>query len=244
MQLRSVVLAIACACIGSAACAFLPGDVTLSPGARDCSSVEGLKNLHVYIWTADRWRKFVVQGATVVLAPPGEPAAGSEFLRNNSRRNYFDFEGAEFDKTFAPEKHGLSKTERLGFPAAYSRDTRKFVAAVIAVDPSGSLVSNGEAARTPKQLMLRYDAETRRLNSLAGFSIYALAWSPDSTRIAVVERNYDNTARSPIAALTPHGVSYSDVVVSVYTATGTMVCQSLIVPKIPDASVAVDWSEN
>jgi len=225
-----------------AACAFLPSDVTLSPGVSDCSVTTGLDNLHVYIRTDRKWQDFTFDGSKLVRSSTREP--NSRNWNNNARRNFADFEGKDFGKEFPNETRVLNANQRLGFPAAYSPDKRSFAAVVITVDPTAALVANWNASQVPKRLILRSDTQEHRLGSLAGFSIYTLAWKPDSGRFAVIERNYDRTPRSPIAAITPDGgVVYSDVVLSVYDGSGVLVCQSLLASKVSDSSVEVDWTE-
>jgi len=212
----------------------------LSQGVPDCSATVGLDNLHVYIGSDRSWHDFAFQGSTMRRLP----APSSLGEGNNARSNFRDFDGEQFQRVFPEEKRYFRTIERLGYPAGYSPDRRSFAAAVIAIDPGAALSTNWAASQIPKKLLLRSDGQEHRLDSLVGFSIYALAWRSDSERIAVVERNYDRTPRSLGAFIEPSwhgGVIYSDIVLSVYDLSGALACQALLSSKVPNASVAVEW---
>jgi hypothetical protein len=205
-----------------------------------------LQDLHAYVRTSDRWQEFTFDGSKKVKVLTGELKSTRRNWRNNARQNFPDLEGENFGKEFPQETRNLSASERLGFPAAYSPDKHSFAAAVLAIDPAASVSNNLKASLVPKKLLLRSNGQERRLDSLAGFSIYTLAWEPDSERIAIVESNYDRTPRSLGAFVEPSwdgGVVYSDIVLSVYQVSGTLFCQSLLASKVPNVTIAIDWGE-
>ena len=229
------------AALGLGGCAFLPSDVALSPGARDCSAIAGLNDLHIYIRSDGKERNLGFNGSAKVQASIGEPVSGRNW-RNNAKLNFTDFDGEKFREAFPRETASIGINEHLGFPANYSPDGRHFASAVITVDPAAARITNWGASTVPKKLIFRSGVRTHSVKSLPSFSFYALAWEPNSGRIAVVETNYDRTPRSPLAAITPDGgVVYSDVVLSVYEVSGTLACQSLLASKVPDVSISVEW---
>ena len=137
------------------------------------------------------------------------PKSDKQTWTNNAKRNVVDFDGESFRKEFPHELGTLGTHERPGFPAAYSPDRRSFISAAVTLDASAPRSIDWRALQTSRALILRAGAVERRLDSLAGFSIYALVWKPDSKRFAVVERNYDRTPRSPLAVIAPDGGSYT-----------------------------------
>jgi hypothetical protein len=107
----------------------------------------------------------------------------------------------------------------------------------------GQLLPSGErlgfpAAQSPDRLKW---AAVHRHSSLPGFRVETLAWSPQSDRLAIIERNFDNRARTPLDLISAHGVQYSDLVLSIYAASGKIVCQSLIASKRRTPQPKLEW---
>ena len=227
---------------GVTSCALPSSELLPDSGVEDCSVQSAMSNLRVQIRSGTKAQRYTFESSKIVKSSDVDSNSKIWDWNNNPKRNVADFEGRRFQTEFPSEAREPVTKERLAFPAAYSPDKRSFVAAVINVDSTLAVIEQVRASRVPRTIMLRSGGQDNYLDSIAGFSVYTLTWNRDSERVAVIEMNYDRRPRSPMAAIAPDGgVVYSDVVLRVYKVPGTLLCQSLLVSKAADASVAINW---
>jgi len=131
---------------------------------------------------------------------------------------------------YPQEPKTLQTGEVLGFPAALSPDGRRWAAAVVSKD-----------RLSPTALVIRNGESVRRIAALPGFRIETMAWNPASTQLAVIELNYDNSSRTALDLISPHGVQYSDVVLTVYAVSGQAECQQILALKRRTPSPVIEW---
>ena len=83
----------------------------------------------------------------------------------------------------------------------------------------------------------------RRIQGSVGFSIAALAWSADTSLLAVLEDTYDTTTRSFRDFISPHPVPYADFLLTVYRVTsGDVVCQALLIRDARYSASKIAWN--
>lgn len=222
MQMKST-LAIALV-LGLVGCTHSPTSIPLRPGVASCGTQHGLTGLHVYLRT-DQWRDY---GAGLGGSSPVTGTTIQRLPRNDAGMNDASL---RFPQAFPSEKVQIESGRRLGFPAAYSPDKQSFAAAVV----------NENSGTAPTRLLVRVGQSSRILESQHGFSFYTFTWSPDSRRLAALERNYDPTPRSLRTFISPHRADYSDAVLTVIDQSGTIVCQAPLAAKELELGASIEW---
>lgn len=223
-------------------CALTSGTVVLSDGVRTCPADENLVGLHVHFSDGQEWKERTFdKDGTSSERKTQRPAASNPGWTNNARRNYFDFDGAQFGGLFPALGFHLKPNERPGFPASRASDGQRVAAAVVTQDPTAALSDNWMASVKPSALVLRSNSQQFRLSALPGMSFYTIAWNPNATRLATIERNYDRRSRRATDLIDPHSPDYSDLVFSVYGSSGQLLCQSVIASKARSSQVLLTW---
>lgn len=69
----------------------------------------------------------------------------------------------------------------------------------------------------------------------------AFAWSPDSSRLAVVEYDYKLMTRSFRDIVSPHPVPYIDMTLIIHQATGQRICRAVLVENARYGTVKIEW---
>jgi hypothetical protein len=197
--------------------------IQLKPGISSCVDISGLQGLRVYVWRDGGLDEFSFDKGML-----RQSAIDSGPERRIPRNDPDVLEKIEV--MYPSEGQLLPSGERLGFPAAQSPDRLKWAAGVRSNNPL-----------SPTEFVIREGAAVHRHSSLPGFRVETLAWSPQSDRLAIIERNFDNRARTPLDLISAHGVQYSDLVLSIYAASGKIVCQSLIASKRRTPQPKLEW---
>lgn len=221
MQMRTASRLVAL--IFLSACAATRQAPALVPGAPDCAVAGVADGLRVYLPGKNGWDRFSFQGGKLVQTISGS-APYSRIERNDPDVT------AKLETRFPQAPHKLASGEKLGFPAARSPNARYWAAAVSSRDPE-----------SPKELVITDGSESHRVQALPGFRIETLAWSPQSDHLGVIEMNHDNRARTFKDLIAPHGVQYSDVVLSVYGSSGQLACQAIIVKDRYSEGPLIEW---
>ena len=168
-----------------------------------------------------------LQPSSVIRKPSAEPPV----QRNDSGLNY----GPTFERSTVPDEFRVLQSQALGkriaFPLAKGLNGQAVAAAVM-----------GHGSARPTEIVMRAESGAASVASISAMSFDGLTWNSASTRMAAIERNYDHTPRSLKAAVSPHGPIYSDLVLTVFEATGTRICHSLLAKHVPNASVRLRWN--
>jgi hypothetical protein len=205
------------------ACSATPQDVPLLTGVSDCSDRLGLTGLRVYLMRDNEWEEVKSQDGKIRTSK-----VDYEVVKRIPR-NDPDI-SLNLEDRYPQEPKTLQTGEVLGFPAALSPDGRRWAAAVVSKD-----------RLSPTALVIRNGESVRRIAALPGFRIETMAWNPASTQLAVIELNYDNSSRTALDLISPHGVQYSDVVLTVYAVSGQAECQQILALKRRTPSPVIEW---
>jgi hypothetical protein len=221
-------LALAAFAMSIAGCASSPAIDDLRPGVADCATATGLGGLDVYLkqsWRAERF-SFSDKGFTrsALSDDAWLKRASSNSANQNSLQSLQD--------AFPRLPARLPSGELLGFPAGTSPDGQRWAAALI----------HKKGDTSPKEIVVADGRSYERMTSAPGFAVSALAWSPDSERLALIEDTYKHDVKSFRDFVSPHPVPYSDVLLSVYRRTGQLVCQSMLSRDARYAIASIEWS--
>lgn len=189
-----------------------------------CTSLNSLAGLHAYVLGGRGYDEFRFGNGGLTTSQVAYDVP-NRIVRNDPGVT------EPFKDRFPGEVSRLASGEMLAFPAARTADNSKFAAAVV-----------GAESYAPTQFVIRDGNAIHRVNSFAGFRIYSMAWSPHGNQLAVLQRSYDNSRRSLIDFLSPHGVQYSDILLTVFAPSGELKCQSVLVRSRPSAQSAMEWS--
>jgi len=209
-----------------AGCVVTPGAVELQPGAPDCGSRSELVGLKIYVDQSAGMVKFAFGSGGISRTNVTDDTPLSRIPRNDPGMNFLE----EVQAAFPREPGRLPSGDLVGFPASSSPDGRRWAAAIIADD-----------AGSPKEFVVRDGKDFHRLASTRGLHVATLAWSPDSMSLAVIEWNYQTTIRGFRDFVSPHPVPYSDIALSIYRASGELICQSILQTQARYASVRAEW---
>jgi hypothetical protein len=209
-----------------AGCGSVPSKIDLRPGIAACEAVDGLRGLRIYVSHTGEDTKFEFRGDKLSRTSVNGDLPLSRIPRNDSGMNWLE----NIEERFPREPGRLSNGDQLGFPAASSPDGRSWAAAIV----------TGSAKRT-NGLVIRHGSDIKRLRNLPGFSLETLAWSQGSNMLAAIESRSTTEASGLKDVFSPHPVPYSDIVVTVYRATGESVCQSILMQNARYATARVEW---
>jgi hypothetical protein len=224
MQIRKVMLVLVA--VWLVACASLPADTRTRADLQGCEKIPSLRGLRIYVdqsWKAERI-EFDGNGLTRVTLP--EDAWKSISPKGSLWDSAQSLQGA-----FPAQGDRLSAGEKLVLPAAISPNGQFRVA--------GLAVKEGDSS--PKSAVIRANGDHHRIAGTPGYSIGAVAWGPDSTRLAFVEYNYKLMVRGFRDFISPHPVPYSDFIVTVYRVTGEAICQSALVANARYGTSKIAW---
>ena len=207
-------------------CGSTPSKIDLRSRVAGCEAVDGLRGLQIYVSHTGEDTKFEFRGDQLLRTSVSGDSPLSRIPRNDSGMNWLE----SIEERFPREPSRLGNGDQLGFPAASSPDGRSWAAAIV----------TGSAKRT-NGLIIRHGSEIQRLRNLPGFTLETLAWSQDSNMLAAIESRSTTAVSGLKDFFSPHPVPYSDIVVTVYRATGESVCQSILMQNARYATTKVAW---
>lgn len=207
-------------------CQSFPEDIRTRADVPDCKQIGSLRGLRIYIDQSGKTERieFVDQSLKRSVVPEetwkGAPTAGSRWASESS-----------LSEAFAPKSMRLPEGGHPVLPVAVSSSAKLAAAGIALRDNQAS----------PEGVVIRQDGNFRRINGTPGYSVGSLAWSPDSSRLAVVEYNYKLMTRSFRDFVSPHPVPYSDMLLTVYKASGEAICQSGLVADARYGTSKIEW---
>ena len=193
-------------------------------GVEDCAGVMAARGLRVYLLADQGWDELRFDG-TAIRQSQAAGAPSGRIQRNDPDISH------DIEERFPGESIRLATGEKLGFPAARSPDNKKWAAGILSED-----------RMSPTRLLIRDGAKFHRVDAIPGLRIETLAWSPQSDHVAVIEQNYDTRSRTFRDLISPHGVSYSDVVLRLYAPSGELACQTVVAKRKRTPQPLIEWS--
>jgi len=212
-----------------AGCASSPTMDDLRPGVADCATASGLGGLEVYL--KQSWRAELLSFGDKGYNTRAE-LSDDAWLKRASRKSANQNSLQSVQDAFPSLPARLPSGELLGFPAGTSPNGQYWAAALI----------QKKGDTSPKKVVVADGRSYERMTSAPGFAVSALAWSPDSERLALVEDTYEHKVKSFRDFVSPHPVPYSDVLLTVYRRSGQLVCQSMLSRDARYAIVGIEWS--
>lgn len=222
MQIRTTLACLTMVCFSGCAVTE-PGLSYAAPGTTDCAGAIAAKGLRVYVLADEGWDEFRFDGSAIRQSTAAA-ATGRRIERNDPDIS------EDIEKRFPEAPRRLSSGEKLGFPAARSPDGQKWAAGILTTD-----------RMSPTELLIKNGGAFHRVGAISKFRIETLAWSPRSDQIAVIAQNYDNRSRTFKDLISPHGVSYSDIVLRLFRPSGELICQTLIAKKRRTPQPLIEW---
>ncbi|HEY7194092.1 MAG TPA: hypothetical protein VH439_10170 [Gemmatimonadales bacterium] len=223
MQMMFRTCRIASALLTLSACATTSElELPKTLGACDWHRLNGLS---VLVYHDGKVDAFSVQGNTLEQREVSTVVLES-YPDNDPGMNY----RKDLQAVYAGLPRNLPTGEPLGFPAAISPNGKRWAATIIS-DP----------ARLT-QLVMSDGAGTVRVSSAPGFDLHSVAWSPDSSIMAIVETKTDVRIRNLRDLISPHAITYSDVLLAVHDATGGPVCRYLLMKEARYSYAKMRWT--
>jgi hypothetical protein len=194
-----------------------------------CRNVSGAERVHVYVAGATGgWKDYAAGSDTPRPVTLGNPEA---LPRNNRGVNGDPIWSTRFPGV--PQQASSSRTR--GFPAAESPDRRLFAAALY----------DGDIARGSTRTVSITDLPVGSMRVFSvPLSVEALAWAPDSQRLALIEVADDATIRDAggaAARLFGWKKVYRDYWLGIYTVEGAPLCRMRILKRVINTSVRIVW---
>lgn len=228
MHMQMIRLAPIAFAMAISGCASSPAMDDLRPGVADCATASGLGGLDVYLKQSWRAERFSFGDKGYIRVALNDDAWLKRVSRNSANQNSLQSVQDAFPSLPARVPSG----ELLGFPVGSSPNGQYWAAALI----------QKKGDTSPKLVVVADGRSFERMASAPGFAISALAWSPDSERLALVEDTYEHKVKSFRDFVSPHPVPYSDVLLTVYRRSGHLVCQSMLSRDARYAIVGIEWS--
>jgi hypothetical protein len=210
-----------------AGCASAPSEPESGRDFPSCEKVSNVEGLRIYIFSSEGAEK-IQYGSNGLTRSPLTDRRWTEVPARGSRWDTKE----SIKKAFPGNEAGpLSIDEKLVLPAASSPNGRQAVAGVNKKNKSDGAQS----------AVIRADGMHHRITASAGYSMDAFAWSPDSSRLAVVESNYKLMTRGLRDFVSPHPVPYVDMGLIIYQAPGQPICAMVLVENARYGSSKMEW---